>query len=181
MKKILHVGCGPTPLPAGFPPSEWSEIRFDISPDCNPDIIGNVTDLSAFPACEFDAIFSSHNIEHLYVHDMLQSLKEFRRVLRPEGHLYIICPDLQTLGRYISEGDLHKPLYTSPAGDVRVSDLLWGFSGHVAAGMEYMAHKYGFTAHTLANWLAAAGFKHRLIARRLSQFELCAIASPGEK
>jgi SAM-dependent methyltransferase len=178
MKKILHVGCGPTPLPDEFSRDEWQEIRYDIDPDVNPDVIGNINDLSAFGAQEIDAIYCAHNIEHLYIHDMYEALKEFHRVLRPEGHLYIICPDIQTLGRYIAEGHMEAEVYHSEAGPISVADLLWGYKGHLAAGMEYMSHKYGFSASTMNDWLATAGFESRLIGRRIHACELCVIASP---
>lgn len=178
MKTILHVGCGPTPLPDDFDPLEWKEIRFDVNPDVKPDIVGSMSDLSQFPDGEFDAIYSAHNIEHLYIHDMYEAMKEFRRVLKPNGHLYLVCPDIQTLGRYIADGNLEAELYHSEAGPISVSDLLWGYKGHVAAGMEYMSHKYGFSASTMNDWLLTAGFESRLIGRRIHACELCVIASP---
>ena len=48
-KKVLHVGCGP-PNPQSlhkqFRGEEWEEIRLDINPDVEPDIVGSITDMS---------------------------------------------------------------------------------------------------------------------------------------
>ena len=41
----------------------------------------------------FDAVFSSHNLEHLYPHQVKEALAEFYRVLKPEG--MIVISDLQ--------------------------------------------------------------------------------------
>ena len=69
MQQFLHVGCGPrykerTTL--GFNRPDWKEIRYDINPLTNPDIVGDVLDLKQVETNSMQAVFSSHNIEHLY-------------------------------------------------------------------------------------------------------------------
>jgi hypothetical protein len=44
----------------------------------NPDIVGTMTDMSAVADASVDALFSSHNIEHLYPHEVPVALAEFR-------------------------------------------------------------------------------------------------------
>jgi len=84
MKDFLHVGCGQkrkdrtTP---GFNTPQWRELRFDINPKVKPDIVGTMTDMSAVADASVDAIYSSHNIEHLYPHEIPHALAEFKRVL----------------------------------------------------------------------------------------------------
>ena len=87
MKNFLHVGCGPQNKSGlkGFSSSEWQEIRFDIDPNVNPDIQGTLTDMALVDSQSMDAIFSSHNIEHLFPHEIPIALSEFYRVLKPEG------------------------------------------------------------------------------------------------
>ena len=77
MRTFLHVGCGPNrfapesklPLrPAGFDVAEWNELRLDINPQVQPDFVGSMTDMSMVENESFDAVYSSHNIEHLYPH-----------------------------------------------------------------------------------------------------------------
>ena len=73
MQKFLHVGCGSkhkTQTTIGFNTPEWTEIRFDIDESVKPDVIGSMTDMAAVASESMDAVFSSHNIEHLYVHDV---------------------------------------------------------------------------------------------------------------
>jgi hypothetical protein len=54
----------------GFNTSDWIEIRFDIDPSVNPNLIGTMTDMATVLACCVNAIFSNHNIEHLYAHEV---------------------------------------------------------------------------------------------------------------
>jgi hypothetical protein len=75
---MLHVGCGSATLaklPPGFRDGSWSEVRLDINPAVKPDIIGTITDMPDVPSGSMDAVYSSHNIEHVYTHDVI---KRFR-------------------------------------------------------------------------------------------------------
>ena len=74
MKTFLHVGCVPKhkdQTTRGFNSVDWTELRLDIDQSVQPDIIGTMTDMSAVPSESVDAVFSSHNIEHLYPHEVL--------------------------------------------------------------------------------------------------------------
>jgi predicted SAM-dependent methyltransferase len=71
MKQLLHVGCGPkrkNRTTAAFNAPEWNEIRLDIDASVQPDVIGTMTDMASVATRSVDAIYSSHNIEHLYPH-----------------------------------------------------------------------------------------------------------------
>ncbi|MGZ8317123.1 MAG: hypothetical protein ACXW3B_18395, partial [Telluria sp.] len=64
-RHLLHVGCGPIRsdrLPVCFRSDAWQEIRLDIDPRVQPDIVGTITDLSMIPDNSVDAIWSSHNL-----------------------------------------------------------------------------------------------------------------------
>lgn len=80
MKTFLHVGCGPQRKQGttkGFNTDDWKELRLDIDESVQPDIVGTMTDMSRVPDASVDALFSSHNIEHLYAHEVPVALKEF--------------------------------------------------------------------------------------------------------
>ena len=84
MKTFLHVGCGPKRkdrTTAGF--ADWNELRFDIDESVQPDLVGTMTDMSSVSTESVDAVLSSHNIEHLYPHEVPVALSEFLRVLEP--------------------------------------------------------------------------------------------------
>lgn len=162
LKTVLHVGCGsynPKKLPKQFDLSEWREIRLDIDPAVKPDIISDITDMHMVESESVDAIWSSHNIEHLYPHQVVVAFKEFWRVLKVGGLVYMTMPDIQAVARHVAEGNLETPLYVSPAGPISAIDILFGFRPALAAGHHFMAHKTGFTAQSLSDKLSQAGFQ----------------------
>ena len=182
-KTILHVGPGHrnngAKLPAAFQGSEWQEIRLDIDPANEPDIVGSMLDMAAVADARVDAIYSAHNIEHVYAHEVPQVLKEFLRVLKPDGFLVVTCPDLQTVCQLVAEDKLGDAAYTSQAGPITPLDILYGHGAALAAGHLYMAHKTGFTLKTLTQALHAAGFATSAGKRRLRGLDLWVVASKG--
>ena len=161
-RQVLHVGCGsadPSKLPQGFFPAElWSELRLDIDPDVAPDIIASITDMAPVADGSVDAVWSAHNLEHLRAHEVPLALAEFRRVLRPLGFILVTMPDLQQVAELVATGNLEGTAYLSAMGPIAPLDMLYGFRPAVAAGNDFMGHKTGFTATTLATHLTTAGF-----------------------
>lgn len=184
MPTFLHVGCGPkrkdrtTP---GFASADWTEVRLDIDPRVRPDIEGTMTDMSAVADAAMDAVFSSHNIEHLYPFEVPVALAEFRRVLTADGFAVITCPDLQSVARLVAEDRLTEPAYTSRAGPISPLDILYGHQADLARGNLYMAHRTGFTSKTLEAALRAAGFARVVMLRRPRALDLWGLATMDEK
>jgi ubiquinone/menaquinone biosynthesis C-methylase UbiE len=184
MPTFLHIGCGPKrkdQTTRGFNSDAWQELRLDIDKSVNPDIVGTMTDMSAVADESVDAIFSSHNIEHLYPHEVPVALKEFLRVLKPDGFLVVTCPDLQSVCKLVAEDKLTEPAYTAPAGPIAPLDILYGHRPPMARGNLYMAHRCGFTQKVLVGTMQAAGFKMIASKARPAQFDLWAIASKSER
>ena len=169
MKTFLHVGCGPkhkNQTTRDFNSADWQELRLDIDPSVAPDIVGTMTDMSGVADASADAVFSSHNIEHLYPHEVPVALAEFKRVLKPDGFVVITCPDLQSVCALIAEDKLTEPAYTSPAGPIAPLDILYGHRPPMARGNLYMAHRCGFTQKVLTGTLQASGFATVAAKRR---------------
>lgn len=182
MKTILHVGCGPKrkdKTTRGFNTDAWAEIRLDIDPSVSPDITGTMTDMSGVDSGSMDAIFSSHNVEHLYPHEVPVALAEFKRVLKPDGFVVITCPDLKSVCALVAEDKLTEAAYTSPAGPIAPLDILYGHRPAMAKGNLFMAHRCGFTEKVLRGTLQAAGFAAvaTLARERAPFFDLWALAS----
>jgi len=178
MRNVLHVGCGPLPtrLHPLFTPDTWHEVRLDIDPGARPDIVASMTDMTGVPDGAMDALYSSHNIEHLYPHEVPVALKEFARVLKPEGFALVTCPDLQSVAELVAAGNLEDPAYMSNAGPITPLDILYGFRTAMKAGNLFMAHRTGFIGTTLGRHLMEAGFKHILLQRDRPRFALWALA-----
>ena len=184
MPSLLHVGCGPkrkAQTTRSFNTDAWSEIRLDIDPSVFPDVTGTMTDMSAVRSGAVDAIFSSHNIEHLYPHEVPVALAEFLRVLSDDGFAVITCPDLRSVCALIAEDKLTEPAYVSPAGPIAPLDILYGHRPPMARGNLYMAHRCGFTQKVLQGTLQAAGFKVVATAARPAHFDLWAMASKSAR
>ena len=162
MKTFLHVGCGSAQkqhTTAAFAGPDWREVRLDIDKAVNPDIVGTMTDMKTVRDESVDAIFSSHNIEHLYAHEVPRALAEFHRVLKPDGFAVITCPDLKSVAALIIADNLTGTAYMSPAGPIAPLDILYGHRPQLAKGNLFMAHHCGFTEKTLNEALGHAGFK----------------------
>jgi len=180
MKTFLHVGCGPKrkeQTTRGFKAAVWTELRLDVDPSVKPDIIGTMTDMSAVASASVDAIFSSHNIEHLYPHEVPLALAEFKRVLRPTGFVVITCPDLQSVCALVAQDKLLDPAYVSSAGPITPLDILYGHRPPMARGNLFMAHRCGFTQKVLTRTLQESGFPAVAGLRRERAFELWALAT----
>jgi len=177
--KLLHIGCGPKrkdqTLPA-FQSNDWQEVRLDIDESVAPDIIGTMTDMSSVKTGSMDALFSSHNVEHLYPHEVPVAFAEFYRVLNDDGFAIITCPDLQSVAALIAEDKLLEAAYVSPAGPITPLDILFGHRASIERGNLYMAHHVGFTQKVLAGTLRAAGFGSVATIRRPEKFDLWAFA-----
>lgn len=177
-KTFLHVGCGKSNKSKlkGFNSEDWHETRFDIDKNVKPDIVGTMTDISIVKNESFDAIYSSHNIEHLYPHEVTFAIDEFYRVLKSDGFVVITCPDLISVCKAVVNDNLLKPLYQSPAGPISPIDIIYGHRGFIANGNEFMAHKCGFTYSVLCSVFYQAGFKDTLGGARPNNYDLWLVA-----
>ncbi|HEY8873213.1 MAG TPA: methyltransferase domain-containing protein [Stellaceae bacterium] len=161
-------------LPAMF--ADWREVRVDVDATMAPDILADMTDLSAIESGSADAVWVSHGIEHLYLFEVSKAIAEIYRILADDGFFCVIVPDLQILAEYIASDRLHEVVYQSPAGPVIAHDMLFGFGPHLAQGRSSMAHKCGFTPTLLLQKLQEAPFAEIVLQRRASH-ELAAVAS----
>jgi predicted SAM-dependent methyltransferase len=177
-RRVLNAGSGtytPERLHVAFRHPEWTEVRLDIDERAMPDITGSIVDLSAIANASFDAIWCSHNLEHLYTHEVGKALSEFCRVLKPDGFALITTPDLEAIAELIVAGRVEEVAYPSPAGPITALDMLYGLSVSIARGNLFMSHHTGFTADRLGRLLIANGFTEAF-ATRGKVFDLWALA-----
>jgi predicted SAM-dependent methyltransferase len=167
---VLNIGSGPKSIRkanAIFDLDGWQEVRMDLDPAVRPDVVGSMTDMHVhFGAERFDAVWSSHSLEHLHSHEIPVALKEFRRVLRDDGFALITCPDLETVMTLFLEHGSDHVVYRSPAGPITPLDMMFGHSRSIAAGAVHMAHRTGLTSDRLAGLLVEAGFAEAVTKRR---------------
>lgn len=140
--KLLHVGCGRQPLPDWLPNhfKLYEEVRLDIDHKVQPDIVASLTDLGDIG--QFDAIFGTHVLEHLFPHEVVKAMSEFRRVLNPGGFVMMIVPNLDGIK------PTREVVYQSTAGPITGLDMYYGKESMVEEN-PYMAHKTGFVPETM--------------------------------
>ena len=159
--KILHVGCGGSPLPDLW--KGWEEIRFDADPQCGADLIGDMLDIP-MDDDSVDAVYTSHTLEHVTYHDGVRALREFRRVLKPGGQVWVIVPNVLAAAELIAKEGLYAKVYDAPCGPVHAADMLWGHQGLIEGEKGErayrFAHRFGYTADTLTASLKLAGFNN---------------------
>jgi predicted SAM-dependent methyltransferase len=179
MNKIfLHVGCGKQVKSATtreFAKDHWDELRYDIDKEASPDIVGTMTDMNMVSDDHVDAVYSSHNIEHLYPHEVPIALGEFYRVTKKRGFVVITCPDIRSVCELVVKDQLNEPAYISPAGPIAPLDMMYGHRASLERGNLYMAHRTAFTEKTLTSSILQAGFA-KVATMRGSSFDLWALA-----
>lgn len=182
-KTFFNLGSGARKLLDTFPADSafagWREVRVDLNGDFAPDILADLTDLSAaVPDNSADMVFCSHVLEHFYDHQVTSVLAEVSRILRPDGVAIFKCPDLSQVVRLLQEDDLEREIYMSPSGPISILDILYGFRGAISAGNVLMAHHTGFTESSLAKRLLDAGFEE-VRTQTSTSVDFCAVAMHG--
>ncbi len=141
-KKIIDIGCGHTyrEFEEGIP------VRVDLDETCNPDYRADVRNLP-FGNQEFDIVFSSHVLEHFSRVQQEIVLKEWIRILKPDGELRLILPNIMWAAKKLVEDDYVRP-------DQNVWNVLYGGQSN-----ELDFHYNGFTPRILNHILASAGLE----------------------
>ena len=112
-KTFLHVGPGihyKDNTTDVFNTDTWKEVRLDINEDVEPDILASMTNLDIIDDNSYDAIYSAHNIEHVFPHEVDDVFNGFKRVLKDDGFLVLTCPDIKKVCKLIGEGNITQKL-----------------------------------------------------------------------
>ena len=81
----LHLGCGPRYIP-GF-------CHVDIRPLPHVEVVTSVDALGMFADSSASLVYASHVLEHFGRHQVASVLREWFRVLKPQGILRLSVPD----------------------------------------------------------------------------------------
>jgi SAM-dependent methyltransferase len=180
---VLNVGGGSKSISIPEHYRSWRHLLLDIDPRSGADIVLDARRLASLPTGTVDAVYCSHNLEHYYRHDVKTVLAGFLHVLKPGGFAEIHVPDMRgVLTQFVvSNMDIDDPLYQSPSGPISVHDVVYGYGKQIEeSGVDFYAHKSGFTEATLREALAQAGFTHVYMANSEDHFSLGTLAFKSE-
>lgn len=89
--KLINLGCGKV-----FHP-DW--INLDLTSEIEGVISYDIRQKLPFSDNSFDACYSSHVLEHLKISETANFLEECWRILKPNGVLRIVVPDLEIIAK----------------------------------------------------------------------------------
>ena len=118
----------------------YTNVDLDPRADVNSDIR-----TLPFDDDSADEVMAIHVIEHFYRWEVLDVLKEWRRVLKPGGLLVLECPDLGKLVNNLVRGDTEQM-------------TLWGLYGDPSYQSVIMTHNWAYTFNMLRSVVEEAGF-----------------------
>ncbi len=159
-QKKLNLGCGDKILD-GY-------INVDLVNERagkRPDVICDIRKLEIFEDNYADEVMIIHVIEHFWRWEIKDILKEWIRVLKPEGKLVVECPNLLSACQELIKDPVK---YAKP--DMNGQKTMWVFYGDPGWRDPLMMHKWGYTPHSLAQLLHECGLKD--IKQEKAQFKL---------
>jgi len=182
-RRVLNVGGNSKSIPIPAVYSDWEHLLLDIDPTGNPDVCADAREMQQLEPEQFDAIYNSHNLEHYFHHDVPRVLAGFRHVLKADGFAQILVPDMAALFRFVVDRglDIDDVAYDSTAGPILVRDVIYGFGKQIeSSGVDFYAHKTGFTPLSLTRMLQRCGFPYvYLAAGKLEVRALAFKRAPG--
>jgi SAM-dependent methyltransferase len=181
--RVLNVGGGSKQIAIPDHYSGWDHVLLDIAPSPDADIVQDARNLAQLESGQFDAVYCSHNLEHYFRHDAVKVLAGFMHVLKPDGFAEIRVPDMKAVIAHMVESgmDLDDVLYTSPGGPISAHDVFYGWGKQIeSSGVDFYAHKCGFTAKSLGGILTDAGFTRVGLSESGTGFEIRALAFKTE-
>jgi glycosyltransferase involved in cell wall biosynthesis len=156
----LNLGCGDKILP-GY-------VNVDVAPSRagkSPDVLCDLHALAPFESDSVDEVLAVHVVEHFWRWEIVAVLKEWLRVLKPEGRMILECPNLLTA----CEELLKDPAAAAGPGPEGQRSM-WVFYGDPAWRDPLMSHRWNYTPQSLAAVMAEAGLVN--IRQEPAQYKL---------
>jgi predicted SAM-dependent methyltransferase len=185
----LHLGCG------SYTPEDWINLdgswnawlakhpfikkilallhivpKKQLNIKWNPNIvIHDVKKPLPFPDASMDAVYSSHLLEHLCLEEAKKLLKECYRVLKPNGVLRIVVPDLKSIvTKYLEDINSNSTAIRECAAD-KLCERLNSWKPKLSKDnifykiykwtKSYNFHKWQYDAYSLQKYFVDAGFR----------------------
>jgi SAM-dependent methyltransferase len=144
----LNLGCGDKILP-GYVNIDLVDERAGHKPD----IMCDVRKLTPLPDEYADEAMAIHVVEHFWRWEVVDILKEWRRVLKPGGKIILECPNLLSA----CEAVLKNPEMASGPGKEGQRSM-WVLYGDPSWKDPLMCHRWAYTPQSLGAIMQEAGF-----------------------
>lgn len=141
--------------------------------DSEADVLADITDLSIFQSETVESIVAFQVIEHVPYNKSEQMFKEWFRVLKPGGDVWIECPDIKYIcEKILKEGISEKWQFNIYGQYYRPWDLeRYGESCYFHPGS---MHHQGWTFDRLVSVCSPIGFSDfKLETDKLSKYPEC--------
>ncbi len=158
-KVKIHFGCGHHKL------GQW--INVDIEPSCKPDLIADLTQNLPFKADSVDYIHSEDFLDQIELKAAYHFLQECFRILREDGVMRLLTPNLYEFARRYLKGDQEIiPLWRKEVGiPLRTNTLCEVFN----LGMRLLGHRFLYDESALIQVLHECGFEPKVVHYQASQ------------
>lgn len=156
----LNLGCGDKILD-GYLNVDIVDERAGKKPDVSCDI----TNLEIFESNIADEILAVHVIEHFWRWEVPNILREWVRVLKPNGKLVLECPNLISACLEV----LRDPDNSTSDGP-EAQQSMWPLYGDPRWQDPLMVHRWGYTPKSLAKLMHQAGLSN--LKQESAQFKM---------
>ena len=152
---------------SGYHPNMDFDVHVDINPNCpHLEQVGSADKLP-WPDETFEELRACDILEHFSYRDTIRVLKEWFRVLKPGGKIYIQCPNARLLAERWIASDLPMMHEKGIAMPIDFSASYWICGGqedntfaHAGDDWRWNAHYVLLSPNSLAYYLDVAGFDH---------------------
>lgn len=157
----LNLGCGDKILP-GYINCDALASRGQGGA---VDVQCNITKPLPFADNIADEVLAVHVVEHIWRWEVIDVLRDWRRVLQPGGQIILECPNLLSAALELIK---NPTMAAGPGPEGQRS--MWVFYGDPRWRDPLMNHCWGYTPQSLAALLAEAGFVD--VRQEPAQFKL---------
>jgi len=155
----LHLGCGFNKM-AGW-------VNVDLDRSCKPDVVADLSQPLPFKSQTVDYIHSEDFVDQLELERAYHFFKECHRVLREDGVMRILTPDLHQFAKRYVMGDKGLiQLWDEQVGVPLKTECLGELFN---LGMRLGGHTFLYDDKTLVYVLKECGFEPRKVSFQNSQ------------
>jgi predicted SAM-dependent methyltransferase len=155
----VHFGCASHKL------ADW--INVDLNRFCKPDLVADLTKPFPFKSNSVDYIHSEDFLDQIELADAYIFLQESLRILKRDGVMRILTPNLKEFARRYLKGD--KELIKLWNREVQIPLKTGTLCEIFNLGIRLLGHRFLYDEPTLAQLLRECGFEPKKVSYNYSE------------